>query len=921
MIARRHLPQATRLLPLVLLLVAWAARAAEPAALTRYVSPTGNDLAGANTCADPALPCATVAQALGQATAGDTVRLAAGVYRETGLTAGVPVTLLGAGAATTIVDGQSRGVVLTITATTPAAPTTLDGLTLRGGAGRLGGALAVEAGGQLVARRVTLEGNRADWGGALHVAGGSALIEDSRLVGNTAEGGGAVFVAAGTLAITRSEVSGNRAGLGGGLVVGPAAVATLTRSTFIGNEASQFGGGVYVQGQLAAANTLWHDNRAGGRGGGLFSDSGAALLEHTGWLGNSAALGGSVAGQGDIRLRNSYLVAGDGGECAATLSGSDNLLSDPACGLPVRPATGLLDDGRPIDSSNTIDAVPAGRCTTGASNATLTQDLRGQPRPTDADRDGSGECDIGPYEFQPRLVIVHAPSPADGALFAFGGDLGAFTLPATGRSWHAVEAAPGAYRFIEGRKTGWKLTGVTCTGDLDGGSLVDVKARSATVDLDAGETIICTFNTRVTRGSIGVALVADGPVVVPFVGDLGDFELSAPDHLDRRGGKLAPATYAIQAQPPAGWRVAAISCDGERDGGSTYDVALGLARVDLDNKETLSCVFRLSRQSPTGTLTIRHEATPADGAMFTYTGDLGPFALQAPSGVTRSFTLAPGAYAVHGLIHPVWTLSGLDCAGDLDGGTAAQLENATAVIDLDAGESITCTFRHVRAGQETGAITIAQTATPAEDVTFTYQGTLGEFSLALPDEATRAWGGLLPGVYVVEQRAKSGWPLDDITCDGDLDGGSVVSLSSRSATIDLDAGETIICSFANTRPPAGQGNITIVHEPTPADDTPFAYTGLFGGFSLRAPSQPQQSFSGLSAGKHTIGLQLPSEWVLSAIVCSGDTDGGSVINTAAAQVVIDLDNGESITCRFRPTRDDAPPPPAPYYNYLPFLRR
>jgi hypothetical protein len=366
-------------------------------------------------------------------------------------------------------------------------------------------------------------------------------------------------------------------------------------------------------------------------------------------------------------------------------------------------------------------------------------------------------------------------------------------------------------------------------------------------------------------------------------------------------------------------RVTAITCAGDRDGGTTADPATATALVDIDPKETISCAFTLAPVAPAA-LTIRQEATPAGTVSFAYTGDLGPFALRAPS-AAQTFALAPGVYRVHELLHPLWNLSRLDCAGDSDGGSVLLPEEATAVIDLDAGEAITCTFSHARVASGTGTITVVQAADPPDETPFAYSGALGEFTLSSPSAVSRTWAELRPGSYSVRQLLPAGWKLDTITCAGDADGGGSVQLDQATAFIDLDEGEVIACAFGNSRP-STTGAIIIVHDADPADNTQFRYFGALGGFNLRAPSRPSRSFLDHAPGAYQLGIRPLDGWTLAELVCEGDNDGGSAIDPAGRSVTIDLDAAEAVICRFRHARSDVEPPPpvAGWAVYMPLVR-
>ena len=90
---------ALTVLMLVALLLAVFGAVPVWAQTNRYVDPTGAD---AGDCSNPATPCLTITYAIGQAVAGDTINVAAGIYQED-LTINKELTLQGAGRTTTTI--------------------------------------------------------------------------------------------------------------------------------------------------------------------------------------------------------------------------------------------------------------------------------------------------------------------------------------------------------------------------------------------------------------------------------------------------------------------------------------------------------------------------------------------------------------------------------------------------------------------------------------------------------------------------------------------------------------------------------------------------------------------------------------------------------------------------------------------------
>lgn len=80
----------------------------------------------------------------------------------------------------------------------------------------------------------------------------------------------------------------------------------------------------------------------------------------------------------------------------------------------------------------------------------------------------------------------------------------------------------------------------------------------------------------------------------------------------------------------------------------------------------------------------------------------------------------------------------------------------------------------------------------------------GNFDLTtVSGSANKSFDGILAGLYSVTEVLPNGWDLTALICS-DPDKGSSVDLNTGIATIDLDAGESITCTFTNTQ----RGSIT-----------------------------------------------------------------------------------------------------------------
>jgi hypothetical protein len=215
-----------------------------------------------------------------------------------------------------------------------------------------------------------------------------------------------------------------------------------------------------------------------------------------------------------------------------------------------------------------------------------------------------------------------------------------------------------------------------------------------------------------------------------------------------------------------------------------------------------------------GTIVLQKETDPPSDISFDFLDDFGipGFSLSLFDGMSLSIPNipAPFTYTITETLPIGWEITGLTCE-DPDGGSSTNLISGTATIDLDAGETITCTFNNA----QLGSIVLRKRTYPPLDISFDFLNDL--FGIGIPDlsldgNMTLPIPYVPAGKYSVTEAdpAPYGVDLIDVDCE-DPDGGSSVDLAARTATIDLDAGETITCTFTNGEkpPPVPVGGIVV----------------------------------------------------------------------------------------------------------------
>jgi cysteine-rich repeat protein len=361
------------------------------------------------------------------------------------------LTINGAGASTTIIDGAGIDRLFDLIQQTSSPTVTLNDVTIRNGtartqpvstciAGGNGGAIQIGFGSTLNLNRSIVETSVADEGGGIY-NNNILNIDESAIQNNDANfaGGGLCNTVSVTATITNSTISGNDAGAsggnegnGGGLANDTSAQLTLINSTVSGNRAfgsdvSGNGGGISVVsfGTVRLRNVTVTNNTADadgldfGDGGGIWLQSpgtaspDALILRNTIIAGNNDGSSGTSpdcfqapSTPAPITSEGFNLIGDDtgcDGEFAAT--------GDQA-GTDVSPIDPLLDPlanyGGPTETHQlqlTSPAVDLGNnvqgCTSDDGQTTvLARDQRDFPRPVDGNGDATIRCDIGAFELQ-----------------------------------------------------------------------------------------------------------------------------------------------------------------------------------------------------------------------------------------------------------------------------------------------------------------------------------------------------------------------------------------------------------------------------------------------------------------------------------------------------------------------------------------
>jgi len=263
---------------------------------------------------------ANLQEALGVATAGDQVWVAAGVYKTTPTSNRSIAFALESGVE---IYGGFTGFESALAKRDPAANVTV----LSGNIGALNVDtdnsyhVVIGAGAGPTARLdgFTIRGGRADGlgtnalGGGIYINTAGPTLANLVIADNFATTGGGYYVAAGNASLSDSVISNNHATDGGGLATGNAS-PTLARVTVSGNRAENEGGGGWLgSGEPRFTDVHFRANTTTLNGGGLYNDAANVQLSGGSFAGNDASIGGGFfSNAGNIVVSGVKLTGNEG---------------------------------------------------------------------------------------------------------------------------------------------------------------------------------------------------------------------------------------------------------------------------------------------------------------------------------------------------------------------------------------------------------------------------------------------------------------------------------------------------------------------------------------------------------------------------------------------------------------------------------
>ncbi|HJQ39023.1 MAG TPA: IPTL-CTERM sorting domain-containing protein, partial [Thermoanaerobaculia bacterium] len=439
------------------------------------------------------------------------------------------------------------------------------------------------------------------------------------------------------------------------------------------------------------------------------------------------------------------------------------------------------------------------------------------------------------------IAITKATFPAGGSGFGFTQDVngsGPFTLN-DGQTQTFSNVTPGTYTITENDPAvspdNYTLGDLSCNDD-NGNS--NTASRTATINLQAGETVICTYRNirtlatdtlfvfhlsqdqevpptgsiarggcmgRFNAGASELTLVCTHNVENPTVMHIHHGALGVNgDIAFDLGSPVSPVIATWSGMPPAdvtdlmaGNLYVNIHTAGRPSGEirgqilpRTVDfVAFPMSASQVvppdDSPASGNCTADLDTNATFLAVQCTHNlATPDEAHVHQAPfGENGPLVYTFPSAASPFSGNVPMTPRLVADFAATFLYVDVHGAGETEETNTGEIRGQIGALP---------------AATTTGTIRIIKETTPAGGTGFNFTddvpGSPGTFTLN--DGATHTFSNVPPGTYTIEEVLPSGYSVTDVVCG---DGDSTGNPFERTATINLQSGETVTCTFRNLR--------------------------------------------------------------------------------------------------------------------------
>lgn len=342
----------------------------------------------------------------------------------------------------------------------------------------------------------------------------------------------------------------------------------------------------------------------------------------------------------------------------------------------------------------------------------------------------------------------------------------------------------------------------TQVNNTNGSGSVGVYRLTDTLAFDLG--LVSVGNHSVVYSSTG-GNTQDGTLSAPYTGNF--FQIVDAEQILPGTTETWTVTVIYQMPSPDTTDLDSRDCDL----GTGAPANTGLRNIGILSTITGVVLQEACVPVPYGQLIIVKNTVGASGngtfdfpLTFANSGVTNfPITTLANTGTTTVTGLAPGVYDLNETVPAGWALVGSSC------------DDGSVIPNVDVGlnEIVTCTFTDTR---EATLIIRKQTVPDMDPQVFSFSGNHPGLTGGIDDFdnssaqliSTIVTGSAVDGV--VTEAVPAGWALTDISCTGAVSstiqfsggvGGAGFDPGDTTVAVDLTPGETVLCTFTNSRLP------------------------------------------------------------------------------------------------------------------------